>query len=484
MIDFGQIGQSITDATQEKVELPVKFSAGNIYDDLSAPEIRLKNLAAAGLQKKETLGNYFGAQNLKKSASEIAKEQDAANTAEALQSFMSETKDMASAEYKKLMKDLEVEVHKQLTAPRPVDANPPSVAQAIVAALGAIADPRHAFEIGAAPFNYQAGEAQKQDKVNADQFELDKQSRKDNIDLLSSQAQTQLHLDEMAFKNKLDTLKLSKEQADKALEDFRTQQANDIKDADTYIGRINQANIPGEARRLWNLAYSKNPELALAAKGEMEATEKLLEDKWKDEDMQRSARLAKSEFDLKKAKTLLPDQQTALRISNELKTFQRDVLNPLREQAMKWNVNHLDEKWANQINESQFRMAMARASLDESIFQHGQAASEHAYDNAAIAGRDLVGRLRSVLAEKQKRLDYLGSLITLDGEDKKEYDSLKQAIRGKGGLEQQVRDAELELSKVYKSSPAPQASGTTPPNVPALHGQIGGKKGDPLGILK
>lgn len=157
---------------------------------------------ALGRQNQLVRRGMTEAVNNGQTISQIGEQADLAQAQQTLAEFLEKNKGLPSEQYAALEANLKNEVARVVNAPRRPDLKPPTAAQAIFAALGALANPDYAFEIGATPF--QEGIRQQEQGFQEDQlrYENDMRERGIRIEMARDQLRAQGQIDERDWRAK------------------------------------------------------------------------------------------------------------------------------------------------------------------------------------------------------------------------------------------------------------------------------------------
>ena len=285
-------------------------------------------------------------------------------------------------------------------------------------------------------------------------------------------------------------------------------------DFDGHIRNMNQGNMPGDARRAWELASDLDPDRAAKYFPQMEAQEKLLTDKWNDQDRQRKTKEETDNLRLEHLKVIFPDEEqlkklgvTRAGLANEaaqLGINHAKIMNPLQEEYMKVRNKWADQTFAAAVNVKQYMAELAGVRYQLSIQQFGETQSQHLRAIAATSQKEVVTSLRKKQAENVSRLNKLNdsyprdlfkqhtpeewkALMATAGANandwamaKEEWLRIQNEMKGAGGLEEQIRSAEKALNDLSSTPIIPTSSfeiptmNFDPTKQPPLRGAIGG----------
>lgn len=178
-----------------------------IYRSLQPHQMWLKDKVALSVQKSTQTQDYFAPQNAKLTVDEIAKMESEMNFADMQMEIDNALQGMDSSARKEILQQIANETMKTLKAPTKT-RQAPSAAQAIVAALGALANPNYAFSIGATPYLAQEADAEERYSQDLQAYGAAVAERNAKIRALDSQLESQTQMDKYGAEQRIGAAKL------------------------------------------------------------------------------------------------------------------------------------------------------------------------------------------------------------------------------------------------------------------------------------
>jgi hypothetical protein len=217
-----------------------------------------------GRQNQVVRKGLFSAVNEGQTTQQIGEQADLEQAMDALNQFVAKTAGQSSEKYNQLRAALEAEVKKQVEVPKMQGAQAPNIAQAIFMALGAMANPNYAFDIGKATFDANIQQRDMEFANDMRQYEADMQGRKENIGLLGDQLDDQRRIDERNIQLQLGLLE----------QQLRTAQGKEAERIRMKIAELEQEGLNNRAR----LAYDRT-ELGASNKVELKLLDGISKDR-------------------------------------------------------------------------------------------------------------------------------------------------------------------------------------------------------------